>query len=501
MKRIKQKNHSLGFRSIIAFALVICSAVLLLVGSSSALGMQEENLTTGQQNIVKRAYQMTNIPWTPQKDIVGWNSEITYRAGTLYTGLPYGQPVYASYVPWSTNLVDFVGMVNDPNSKMYTSYSGYEARAPYYSTDCSAFISWAWGLPSRQTTSTIKNFATQISTTSYANAQVGDCLCLAGSHVVLITDITYDESGTINSIEISEATVSSLNCCCHSVRYGIGGKYSLEYLTSKYFGNGYILYRSKTRDNVTYNHSCAIPLEGDICSDCGLGQFAETPTDLTVISTEDVILYTLPNTNADQLGTVYAGNEITVKAYCEDDSGILWYKTADNEWILASGTKLICIHDYISKITAAPSCLDDGLITYTCSLCDDSYTQVLEATGHDYKTAVFPPGCETGGYTEHCCAVCGDTYRDAEIPAIGHNYENGVCTACEAKDASVRKGDLNNDGEITAADSVLLVRYLAGLQDLNETQLQTADINGDNEVTSADAVMLVRYLAGLIEIH
>lgn len=502
MKLLLSRRRCFGLILTILLTITLCTPLdSIATRVSAADTVYRAELTAGQQNIVKRAYQMTDIRWTPLQDVVGWNSELTYRAGTTYTGLPYGQPVNASYVPWSTSLVDFLGKVNDPGSKMYTSYSTYEARAPYYSTDCSAFVSWAWGLGSRQTTSTIKNFATQISTTTFANAQVGDCLCLARSHVVLITDITYDASGTINSIEISESTVSSVNYCCHKVRYGVGGKYTLDYLTSKYFGNGYILYRSKTRDNVTYSHSCAVPLEGDICTACGLGNFEETPVELTVISTEDVTLYTLPNLSADQLGTIYTGNEIAIKAYCEDDAGVLWYKTADNEWILAAKTKPVCVHNYICDITVPPSCTETGVATYTCDLCNDSYTLELEETGHSYETASIPPGCEAEGYTEYSCTVCGDLYRDNEIPATGHNYKNGICAVCGATDGSVRKGDLNNDEEITSADSVLLARFLADLQQLNENQLRAADINGDGEITSADAVLLARYLAGLTEIN
>lgn len=488
---------------IVALLLIIalCGPIVQDAGNASAAEtLYRKELTIGQQNIVKRAYQMTDIQWTPLQDIAGWNSELTYRAGTTYTGLPYGQPVYASYVPWSTGLVDFLAKVNDSNSKMYTSYSSYNARAPYYSTDCSAFVSWAWGLSSRQTTSTIKNFATQISTSSFANAQVGDCLCLAGSHVVLITDITYDANGNINSIEISESTVSSVNYCCHKVRYGVGGKYTLSNLTSKYFGNGYILYRSKTRDNVTYTHSCAVPLEGDSCEACGLGGFTETPIDLTVTSADDIVLYTMPNANSIPIGTIYAGNRIYIIAYWEDISGVLWYKTVDGEWILAAKTKAWCDHSYAGNIIAAPTCNQAGTIVYTCSLCGDNYTQTLDATGHSYATEVIPPGCETEGYEAHKCLQCGYTYLDGQRPAAGHSYHNGVCLVCGKNASSLSKGDLSGDGIISRDDCVLLAEFLVNLQTLSAIQLQAADIDGDGKITSADSVLLARYVAGLIEI-
>ena len=158
---------------------------------------------------------------------------------------------------------------------MYNDYSAYNKRAPYYSTDCSAFVSWALNMDSRKTTASIAgtSLATLISETSYANIQVGDFLNNSGSHVVICTDITYDGSGNINGIEISEATVvAATNYCCQRTWYGTGfGSNTLSYFTTKYFGGGYKLYRSKTISNVSYSHVCVSPIAGDVCAVCGYG--------------------------------------------------------------------------------------------------------------------------------------------------------------------------------------------------------------------------------------
>lgn len=254
------------------------SAKRALNGAQASAEAIRGTLTNGQKNAQKRAYQMTDIAWTPKGDILGWDSGLTYKTGTTYYGLPYGQPVNASYVPWSTDLTGFINQVNNASGKMYTSYSAYNKRAPYYSTDCSAFVSWALDLPARQTTSGIASYGTLISTTSYANIQVGDYLNLAGSHVVMCTDITYDANGAINGIEISEATVvAATKYCCQRTWYGTGfGSNSLSYFTTKYFGGGYKLYRSKTISNVSYSHVCVSPVVGDVCSACGYG--TQTPT-------------------------------------------------------------------------------------------------------------------------------------------------------------------------------------------------------------------------------
>lgn len=220
-------------------------------------------LSQGVQNIVKRARQQHEVKWTPLKDISSWAGESTFYAGTTYYGIPYGQPVYASYVPWSTDLEGFVKAVNNPNSKMYTDYSSYNRKAPYYSSDCSSFVSWAWGLNARQTTSSLHVFATKVANQSVYSVQVGDAFIASGVHAMLVTNVGYDANGVINSIEITEQTPPKT---LRTV-YGAGGKRTLESLTTQYLNKGYVLYRNKTRDNVIYSHSCAAPVD-DSCYNC-----------------------------------------------------------------------------------------------------------------------------------------------------------------------------------------------------------------------------------------
>ncbi len=164
---------------------------------------------------------------------------------------------------------------------MYTSYSNFNgARAPYYSVDCSGFVSWALGLPSRTTTYYIENYCIRISTSSYANIQVGDILNNPTSHVVLVTDVTYDENGAINGIEISESTpTASYYGCCRSTRFS--GASALARFRNSYLNNGYAICRSKTRDDVTYTHECVVPLAEDVCPLCSNGMFLRRGVDVS----------------------------------------------------------------------------------------------------------------------------------------------------------------------------------------------------------------------------
>ena len=66
------------------------------------------------------------------------------------------------------------------------------------------------------------------------------------------------------------------------------------------------------------------------------------------------------------------------------------------------------------------------------------------------------------------------------------------------KKITVVSGDLNGDGNVDAADAVLMQRYDSGLATLTAEQLSAADVTGDGTVDAADAVKIQRYDAGLI---
>ena len=65
----------------------------------------------------------------------------------------------------------------------------------------------------------------------------------------------------------------------------------------------------------------------------------------------------------------------------------------------------------------------------------------MNAKGHSYKAVVTEPTCTEGGYTTYTCSACGDSYVDDQVDALGHSYEDNVCTGCgeTAIDAPVIK--------------------------------------------------------------
>ena len=53
-----------------------------------------------------------------------------------------------------------------------------------------------------------------------------------------------------------------------------------------------------------------------------------------------------------------------------------------------------------------------------------------EECDHEYASVITEPTCEEKGYTTHTCTKCGDTYKDSYTDALGHQYEDGICTQC-----------------------------------------------------------------------
>ena len=59
------------------------------------------------------------------------------------------------------------------------------------------------------------------------------------------------------------------------------------------------------------------------------------------------------------------------------------------------------------------------------------------------------------------------------------------------------KGDVDGDGQVTAADARLALRAAVGLESLSEAQIAAGDIDGDGKLTAADAREILRQAVGL----
>ena len=89
-------------------------------------------------------------------------------------------------------------------------------------------------------------------------------------------------------------------------------------------------------------------------------------------------------------------------------------------------------HNYEVTEKIDATCLEEGTLTYTCSICGDTYTETIEAMGHNYEvTEEIESTCSEEGTITYTCSNCGDTYTET-IEATGHSYSNNVCSICGA---------------------------------------------------------------------
>lgn len=148
-------------------------------------------------------------------------------------------------------------------------------------------------------------------------------------------------------------------------------------------------------------------------------------------------------------GSVY---KATIAAYEVTDEEILYYITAtDGANVVYCGTadepNVIVPHYLTRKITKKATCTEDGVITYTCTECNESYTEKIPATGHKYNDVVTEASCDKGGYTLHTCANCGDTYKDDFTAPTGHKYTKTTVKqpSCDTDGVSVYTCDTCGD--------------------------------------------------------
>ncbi len=95
-------------------------------------------------------------------------------------------------------------------------------------------------------------------------------------------------------------------------------------------------------------------------------------------------------------------------------------------------------------VTTEPTCTSEGVKTYTCTFegCGATYTEDVDALGHDYKAVDTPPTCTEKGYTTYTCSVCSDSYTADETEMVAHtagttvveNEKAATCTATGSYD-------------------------------------------------------------------
>ena len=145
-----------------------------------------------------------------------------------------------------------------------------------------------------------------------------------------------------------------------------------------------------------------------------------------------------------------------------------------------SGTT--CNHVYTSSTTTAPTCTEQGVRRYTCTLCGHTRDEKVPATGHSWAVTetVDTETAENGdvtraGYTLYTCSACGETYKQWSDtgqpgPPGGGSGSGSTDTGLLAWLAEFREWlDGKLDALFSAADAPIIARLDEILSALQST--------------------------------
>lgn len=90
--------------------------------------------------------------------------------------------------------------------------------------------------------------------------------------------------------------------------------------------------------------------------------------------------------------------------------------------------------------------------------------------------------------------------RTYTLTVVRGNASNGN-NIINGPDNTGKRGDMNGDGKISAADIVRLQRIIVGLDALDANALSIGDLNNDRKISAADIVKIQRHIVGLETIN
>ena len=129
--------------------------------------------------------------------------------------------------------------------------------------------------------------------------------------------------------------------------------------------------------------------------------------------------------------TDYDTTERTVPATCGEAGRVDTICSNCGEVISTRELPPTGAHDWGNGVvTTAPAETTPGVRTFTCTVCDQTRTEAIPATGaHDYRfTTTVAPTCTDGGYDLYTCSGCGATEKRNLTDAAGHKWDGGTVT-------------------------------------------------------------------------
>lgn len=98
-----------------------------------------------------------------------------------------------------------------------------------------------------------------------------------------------------------------------------------------------------------------------------------------------------------------------------------------------------CSHNYVSTVTKQATCKETGVKTYTCTICNNSYTEdIAKLNTHTYKSEITKEAtCGKSGTKTFTCSICKHFYTE-DIPSTGnHHFTSSITKQPNCKDNGI----------------------------------------------------------------
>ena len=85
------------------------------------------------------------------------------------------------------------------------------------------------------------------------------------------------------------------------------------------------------------------------------------------------------------------------------------------------------------KVIVEPTCINSGILEFTCSDCGKVMQKDISPLGHDFSIEISNTAtCTRGGIAVYACSRCQKQENDTrESEALGHDFSGHFCTRCQ----------------------------------------------------------------------
>ena len=128
------------------------------------------------------------------------------------------------------------------------------------------------------------------------------------------------------------------------------------------------------------------------------------------------------------------------------------------------------------EVTSKATCTEDGEITYTCTRCGKTKTEIIEAKGHSFDDGKVTrkATCTKDGEITYTCMECEATATDI-IEAKGHNFGNNLpkCSVCGTANPNYKE-----EVVVTKPAATTLKSVKAGNKSIKVTWTKVSKVDG-----------------------